>query len=414
MNSKTSGPDILSGLGNVDMIIAGQVLTSRLETLEKYYRSKVRYLEVIGVSNPFGVRGSARFTLYRNGKVIKEGSLFGIELKGIYWINQLLMGPVFILYAVAMIRTVLMMRRKFDVFIGIACFSTLFGILLKKLGIVRNVIYYTLDYYPMPESLHINTLINKAIWYLDRFCCRKSCMVWNISAGIPEAREKLMRFAQEKYRSFIVPLTYDEEFLRYRRPEEIDQNTLVFVGTLSRHQGLQLAVESMAGIISKKREMKVRVIGKGPFERDIRRTIAEKGLEGRFIFHGFVEDEQEVFDIVSRCAVGICPWTDELDNNVIYADPGKPKLYAFCGIPVVITRVTAVADEIHNCGAGIAIKYSADEFAEAVLKILESPGSFERFRKSANQFALKYTTNAVFDRLGNKVLMCARSAVAGG
>lgn len=388
----------------IDMLIAGQVLTSRTETIEEYYCNRVHSLGVIGIANPYSARGRARCTLYNNGKCVREFSIFSIHLKGIYWLNQLLMAPVFALYAVSMFIAVLRLKRRFDLFIGIACFSTLFGIFLKKLGIVKNVIYYTIDYYPKPINLHINTLINKTIWYLDKYCCKRSCLVWNISPRIPEARGRLVNFDHRQYKHILVPLTYCEKLLCFRPLEEIDQNSMVFVGTLSWNQGIQLVIESMPDLLKRKPELKVRIIGRGPDSDKVRRMIDACGLSDRFIFHGFVEKEEDVLDIISRCAIGICPWTDESDNNVIYADPGKAKLYAFCGIPIIITKVTAVAYEIDDMEAGIAIDYEKEQFVDAVLKILDSGEILEKYRKNAHAFAVRYTTENVFGAISEEVL----------
>ena len=385
-------------------MVAGQLKTSRTETLENYYRDKVNSLSVIGISNPFAVKGLARCTLYEKGQIIKEFPLFSVQLRGVYWLNQLLMGPVFLLYTLSMLRAVLKLKRKFDLFIGIACFSTLFGILLKKLGIVKNVVYYTLDYYPMPIKLHINSLINRSIWHLDKYCCKNSLLVWNISPRISEARKKLMKFSSNEYRHALAPLTYGENLLRFRSLGEIEKDTIVFVGTISWNQGLQLVVEAMPELLKIKPELKIRVIGKGPSEKGIKDIISSKGLNDRFVFHGFVEKEETLFDIVSRCAIGICPWTNDADNNVIYADPGKPKLYAFCGVPIIITRVTAVAEEIGEFGAGLAIDYDKQQFINAVLKILNDSDSLERYRKRSYAFAQKYTTEAVFESVSAEVL----------
>ncbi len=397
------GQEILEKLKKLNVIISGQILTSRTETIEEYYRDKVHYLAVIGITNPY-LKGPARCRLYENGKLQKEYPLFRIHLKGIYWLNQLLMAPVFTLYAFSMFLAVLRLRKKFDLFIGIACFSTLFGIVLKKLGLVKNVVYYTLDYYPKPAKLHINTIINKSIWYLDRYCCKKSSQVWNISPRIPEARKTLMNFSSDRYNHILVPLTYSEKILRFRRLQEIEQNTLIFVGTLSWNQGLQLVIESMPELVKLNPRLKVRIIGKGVAGNEIKRMIDNNNLSDRFIFHGFVEKEEDMLDIISRSAIGICPWTDETDNNAIYADPGKPKLYAFCGLPIVITKVTAIAKEIDDMKAGIAIDYNRQQFVNAVLKILENEETLEKYRQNAHSFAVRYTSENIFGNVTKELM----------
>jgi len=391
-------------LEKLKILIAGQVLTSRTETVGDYFKDRAKCLGVIGISNPYAIKGLARGTLYEDGETKKEFSLLSIQLKGIYWISQILMGPVFFIYVFSMLKAVLRFKKKFDLFIGIACFSTLFGLLLKKLGIVKHVIYYTLDYYPLPSKFGVNTLINRTIWCLDKYCCCHAGLVWNITPRIADAREKLMNFSRDKYNHITVPLTYREKLLRFKPLSEIEEDTLVFVGTLSNSQGLQLVVEAMPELIKLKPSIKIRVIGKGFDGQAIKDMVKKRGLDEQFIFHGFIEKEEEMLEIISRASVGICPWTNEADNNVIYADPGKPKIYAFCGIPIIITRVTAIAWEIEKDEAGIAIDYDVRQFIDAVMKILKDKHTLQRYRKKSYSFASQYTTEVVFEEATKKVL----------
>ena len=83
---------------------------------------------------------------------------------------------------------------------------------------------------------------------------------------------------------------------------------------------------------------------------------------------GYIESHEEIEEIVAKCRVGIAPYVPDPNSFTWYADPGKPKVYLGCGIPVIITKVPEVAFEISKRKAGIAINYNSHELSEAIKK----------------------------------------------
>ncbi len=391
-------------LANRDVLIAGQLITSRTETLEDYLKSRVRTLAVVGIAGAFAAENVARCSLYEHGALVRQFPLPSVRIRQMAWYKQPLLFVVFASWAFAILSAVVRLRRRFDIFVGISIFSAFLGLLLRRLGYVRRVIYYCLDYYPMPAHWNLNRLIVVAFRILDRWCARSADMVWNLSPRIAEARMRFGGLPPDRYRYLVVPLGYSSGLMRSHCFEEIEPSTIVFVGTLSPNQGLQLLVEAMPVITAQVPGVKVRIIGDGPFSQGLRRLVAESSQEDHFVFHGFVREESEMLDIISRCAIGVAPWISTAEDNSLYADPGKPKLYAFCGLPTIITNGPAVASEIHNRKAGIAINYDRDELAQAVITLLKNPQTLEEYRRNAAAFARDYTSERLFDLAFEQIL----------
>lgn len=158
--------------------------------------------------------------------------------------------------------------------------------------------------------------------------------------------------------------------------------TLGFVGTLSENQGLQLVIEAMPRLIERFPGIKVRIIGHGPYASQLKDMIRIYNVEDRFIFHGFVRDEEGVYDILSHCMTGLATWTGDETDNSLYADPGKPKLYALLGLPVIITSAPYISNIISSTKAGEVINYNINDFISAVEKII---GDEERFLSYINR-----------------------------
>ena len=285
------------------------------------------------------------------------------------------------------------------IFIGVACFSTFVGIFLKKIGRVKRVVYYCIDYYPYPVRFCFNTIVVWAFRLVDKFCVKNSDITWHISKHIPEARKEFEGIDSNSYRHTVVPLCYDSKLLRTIPFDRIERWTIGFVGTLSPNQGLQLLIKAMPQILKTLPNVRVKVIGRGPYGSELKKLVEKENLRSIFNFLGFIKEESEVLDILSHCAIGVAPWTSKADDNILYADPGKPKLYAFCGLPIVITNgAVSIAGEIQDNKVGFSINYEEKELVEAIEKLLRSDETLKTYKNNAVNFATSYTSDRIFEK----------------
>lgn len=384
-------------LRQFDVLIAGQLVNSRTETLEEYLREHARHLAVIGLAGAYAPEPVGACRLYADGRLVRQFRLRMLRISRPGPWSSVLLPVVFATWLLAGMSAVVRLRRRFDLFIGISIFSACLGLLLRRVGVVRRAVYYCLDYYPPPPAFGMHWLLNRLFQVLDRWCVRSADMTWHLAPRLAEARARFGGVTPDRYRHMVVPLGYPQRLRRVRPFEEIERSTIGFVGTLSENQGLQLLVEALPNISARVPDVRVRIIGHGPYRAELERLVARSPVSDRFIFHGFIPDEEAVLDLLSRCAIGIAPWTSSEEDNSLYADPGKPKLYAFLGLPIVITTGPAIAAEIQESGAGIAVPYDRDRLAEAVIALLRDPSRLEQYRNTASRWAERYTSERLFD-----------------
>ena len=380
------------------MVISGQVLNSLTEMVEDYLKERVAVLGVIGIASAYSPPDSARMTLYRDGVAEYTHRLFNIHFRKRNKYTQYLLTFVFLTYIVSILKAAFRFKTKFDLFIGISCFSTFLGVILKWLGIVQKVVYYSIDYYPLKKKRNFEYLMTRSFFLLDRFCVRNSDLVWHINPAIAEGRMTFGKVPPTAYKSIHVPIGYGKDLLRPKSFSEISRYRIGFVGTLSPNQGLQMAIPAFSKIAEKFPQAELEIIGDGVYRSEVEKLIEASPAKNRIRFHGFIGDRKKVTEILSSCALGIAPWTMDEENNVKYADPGKPKHYAFSGLPIVITRSNVIAAEIDEMNAGIAIDYDEAEFIQAVEKLLGDDDFLKKYRKNAIKFARKYITERIFDR----------------
>src|SRR3989338_2783248 len=256
-------------LSKTDVLLVGQLITSRTETVEDYIRDRARSLAVIGITSPFATENVSRCTLYERGKLTKEFKLPAYLLQHGRWYKQPLLFVSFGIYLLSTLFSVLRLKKKFSVFIGVACFSTTLGIILKKIGVVDKVIFYSIDYAVPGSKFNPELFTRKTFGILDKFCTQHSDFLWHISPKIPHGRYKFVGIHETQYRHTVVPLGYSSKSVRIKRFEDIERWAIGFVGSLSENQGLQLLIEAMPIIIKELPNIKVRVVGHGPYADEL-------------------------------------------------------------------------------------------------------------------------------------------------
>lgn len=119
-------------------------------------------------------------------------------------------------------------------------------------------------------------------------------------------------------------------------------------------------------------------------------------------FKGFVKNHKDVEKILCKSAVAVAPYEDTSDNYTRYTDPGKPKLYLGCGLPVIITDVPQIARVIKLKKAGIITAYNSNSFAESIIKLLSNDELYNEYRENAIKLSKNYNTNTLIEAALNK------------
>jgi len=306
-----------------------------------------------------------------------------------------MLAPIYTLNLLSILYLVLRLRKRFDIFIGVGFYSAFFGLILRRLGFVNRLIYYSIDFFTRPLKFGFDTLYITIIQLGDKMCAKASNIVWDASSRIVEARKNFVGLHPDHYQHIMVPVGFRSNLLRHVPFKDIERFTMVFVGTYGKFHGLDLLLDAMPLIIEQIPNVKVRIIGSGPWD-ELKRLVVKLGLKDYFIFHGFMKDEEKLFDLVSRCAIGVAPYAFTADNPTIYADPGKPKLYAFCGLPIIMTKIAPIAFEIHARKAGVAIRYDKNELAAVAIRLLQDDQIQMEYRDNATSFARSYTSERLF------------------
>jgi glycosyltransferase involved in cell wall biosynthesis len=364
-------------------IVTHVFATGPSQELEEYLKNKVTTLMFVG--HPFSFAKDIRsfYRIYKDGKLIKETEASAWKL------------PELLMYFKDLIYTIIWLiksKKKIDIYIGADPLNAAAGIFLEKINKVSEVILYTIDYVPKRFK---NPSLNWLYRQLDSYCVKNSNKVWNLSSKMAKEREK--KGIPNDDKQIVVPIGVN--FIRIRRLpiSEINRKHVVYMGHLGKGKGLELIIQTLPKIVKKIPDIKLLIIGTGQLENDLRNMVKELGVSKNVEFKGFVKDHRDVENMLVKCAVGLAMYEPDSDSITQYTDPSKPKQYMACGLPVIITAVPWIAEEIEKKRMGIVINYDERELAEAVVKLLKDDEFYVESRENAINFASKLSWDQIFN-----------------
>jgi glycosyltransferase involved in cell wall biosynthesis len=309
-------------------------------------------------------------------------------------------GPIFLYFIKDFILTVyyvIKLKRKFNIFIGYDPFCALIGTILRTLGFIKIVVLYTVDWSPLRFS---NRFLNRIYHLLDRIAVKHSDFIWSLSEAIYSLRKKQ---GVKAYRNLLVPIGVPFELISNNPTKEENNHRIVYVGGLNKPKGAILIVEALPKIVKIIKDIELVIIGEGHEEKTMKEIIRKNNLEKHVKFFKRISFE-ELLTKISMCSVGLAPYDTSHVNSVKYvveqpdiryANPGKVKEYLACGVPVILTRISNVADEIEKNNAGVIINYDVDELANAVIKLLHNPKLRQEMANNAREMGKKYNYSEI-------------------
>lgn len=367
------------------VIITHTFATGPGQELKTYLKNKVKSLIFIGHPLPFCQDLKSVFKKYNyKGKLLEQKKGLVCHL------------PDILLYFKDIFYTFkwLMFAPKNDLIVGINNLNAFCGLILKKLGKTKKVIFYTIDYIPRRFGNHF---LNKIYHFLDSFCVQHCDLVWNLSPTMIIEREK--KGLKKKYRQKQITVPIGTNINVKRAPfEKINRYEIAFMGHLRKGQGLELLINSFPKIVKKVPKAKLILIGTGPLEKKLKTQALKLGLKNKVEFTGFIKSHTKMQNRLAKCAVAVAPYTGDPNNYSRYTDPGKPKVYLASGLPVIITDIVQVAKEINKAKCGINISFNQKELVKAVVSLLKDESKLKLYRKNAIKFAKKFEWDKVFSQ----------------
>src|SRR5438552_4248964 len=193
-----------------------------------------------------------------------------------------------------------------DCWIGFNNLAAARGLVQRRLGRADTVVYWAVDFVPERFGKSVLTHVYDR---LDSVVCRRADLRVDLSQAALEGRNERHGFrAGDAAPAVVAPIgawldrlpTTPEDGWRARR--------VIFLGHLVPRQGVGTLIEALALLADRGVAFEAEVAGRGPLEEDLRRTVAERNLDGRVRFAGFLSDHRDVERFVASASVARAPY----------------------------------------------------------------------------------------------------------
>lgn len=354
-------------------------VTQNLKTyLLENYSADILYIYHQMLDMKEGHNKSSGYDSFKDNKLVSSEHAFKLKL---FWSALYIKDVVYTLF------WCLKFRKRIDVYFACGNLNPIAGIILRELGLVKKVIYQSIDYYSVRYN---NRFLNWLYFQLDNLCVKWSDETWNINSNIIKAREEKMD-GKIYNRQYTVPGCIWFYKIKRLSFDKINRKKIVYRGMLLEFMGVDLAIRAMPLLLKKIPDLKLEIIGTGEEENHLKSLANSLNVSKNVIFHGFVKERAKVEKILSDAGVGIATFNPNMPvDKVKNSDPGKIKDYMLLGMPVITTDTNTYSKEFIKNECGLVVNYNPEELANAVIKLLNNKELLQKYRNNAIKFIEKF------------------------
>lgn len=324
--------------------------------IEEYFATHTEKLTVYIVMPRLKNRGNV-VRVYKAGKLVEEKKVWSSDNIFLYYLSWLFHYWKFILVYFER-------REKFIVLSGHPI--SFFGMTLQK--ILRPGIrfaYWIGDYFP-PVNFSLRLFEKLKKYYHDRvsyayYLSDTINKIFNEGSVVENERKKTVMWG-------VKPIISGKRDVK-------GQLNILFVGLVKEGQG----IEVLLSFLAKHSDYTLKIIGicSDVLFRNYQALIGQLRIGDRVFFPNKFYSDTELASAAKDCHIGIALYDTGKLNATYYTDPGKVKTYIEMGLPVVMTKTSAVAAYIRKYSCGEVIGHNS-QLPVALEKIVRRYDSYQK------------------------------------
>ncbi len=337
---------------------------------------KERHWDVIFIDHPLDYDPSrrSRLTIWQSGKsVVKKEYPNWLGFRPVNYLKDFLV-TCFILLRYGR-------KTHVDYYFGFDSLAVIAGIWLRPYIKFQHLVGYNADYSTVRFD---SPILNRIYLWADRYSMRRADTIWCVTQRIAKIRRQHRKPADV----VVVPNGVKLENIA---PAKKKENSLVFIGNLTKEKGIDLIIKALADT----KDTALTVYGDGGERTNLEELSQRLGLTSRVTFAGQL-DNQSILKLLPQYLAGVALYQPS-QSYVYYSDPLKVKEYLAAGLPVIITRVPEIADVIEGAGAGVVID-SPEDFGKALGPVTARSESMKR---AAKELAKQFGWDTIFSHAFN-------------
>ncbi len=284
------------------------------------------------------------------------------------------------------------LKRKFDIIHSHFGLNGTIGIYLKKVGIpgkyVTSFHGYDVNSYPKIAGYDV---------YKDLF--EKGDI---FTANTNFTKQQVVKLNCPENKIVILPVGLRIEKFKFspkkiRRKESIK---ILTVGRLVEKKGHKYAINAIANVISKYKNIKYIIAGDGPLKRDLEYQVESLGVSNYVEFLGAV-DEDEVLKLYHQAHIFILPSITARDGDREGQALVLQEAQAV-GLPVISTRHNGIPEGVLDGKSGfLVLEKDVDALADRLEYLIEHPEIWPKMGRAGRKFV---EAHYGIDKLNNRLV----------
>ncbi len=184
-------------------------------------------------------------------------------------------------------------------------------------------------------------------------------------------------------------MNYPDENIFYKRPRirNDERFIIIYPGSFTYHQGLDIAIEAFAKIAQLVPAAEMHFFGSGPEHHNLEKLIKAKSLSSRIIFR---EEEplNKIAEIMSNADLGVIPKR----NDPFGGEAFSTKILEFMslGIPTIVSATKIDKFYFNDSLVKFFEPENVDDLSKAMLTMIQNPALRVRLRDHAYRFVEDY------------------------
>lgn len=183
-------------------------------------------------------------------------------------------------------------------------------------------------------------------------------------------------------------------------PKRTNGKSLLYIGRFVHNNGIRDLLTALPSILDSHPDAEIHLVGSGPLEEEVRKTIRSSGLSESVTTYDYVEDISEMYDLAS---VFCRPSHSEgLPLTMLEAMAS--------GVPPVVTAIAGVPEIITDHETGVLLEPgNPEETAQAIIELFDDTELRERLSRNAREYV---TENLTWGQRTERVMQVYTQVVA--